>query len=342
MSVGEVREGIAPGGAPASGPATGASAPLRVLVVDDDAATRLVLASAVEVAGHTVATAGDGEEAWRVWNASHFDIILADGRMPRLDGYELCRRIRERESESESAYTYFVFVSALDDREHRLQGARAGADDYLTKPVDLDALDAQLVAAARVTALHRRLAETARVLRTDSERSFRAARTDALTALGNRRKLDEDLERAEALARRYGHRFACALCDVDLFKKFNDRYGHLAGDEALRKVAEALASELRKGDEVYRFGGEEFLVLLPEQGVEEAAEAMDRVRAAVERLAIPHEDTTTGRLTLSVGVAELSFRAGEDREAGIARADAALYRAKAQGRNRVFSERPAA
>jgi diguanylate cyclase (GGDEF)-like protein len=204
----------------------------------------------------------------------------------------------------------------------------AGADDYLVKPVELFDLQSRLIAARRVTALHAEL---------DAYRAelSRLAHTDPLTRLGNRLSMEEDLTAVDARGRRYGHRFCVAICDVDLFKTYNDTLGHQAGDEALQAVAARMKRELRAGDGVYRYGGEEFVMVLPEQTLETAGVAVERVRSAVEGLAIPHPASPSGVLTVSAGVAAFAPGATGSLDQLLEQADMAPYRAKAAGRNRV-------
>lgn len=304
-------------------PSSTSTTPLKILIVEDEPSARSGLAKAVIELGFNVRAAADGEEAWQLHRRSPADVILSDWRMPRLDGYELCKRTRAAEDEH---YTYFIFMTALADKEHFLRAMEAGADDYLTKPIDLDELRARLLSAARVMKLHRKLAERTRVLRRDSQRFFHDARVDALTDIPNRLCLREDLEALGARMARYGHRYSVGIADVDHFKDYNDRFGHLEGDVTLRNIAACIRDHLRVGDTLYRYGGEEFLVILPEQSLSAAAGAMDRVRSAVEK---------RGSVTISVGVAELDAAKKESPDGWLRRADAALYRAKGGGRNRV-------
>jgi two-component system chemotaxis response regulator CheY len=305
---------------------------LKVLIVDDDENSRRALERAVVLLGHTCRSARDGQEAWEMHQAEHADVILSDWGMPGIDGLELCRRTRV--AEGDGPYTYFIFVSAFDDREHFLQGMNAGADDYQAKPIDFDELRARFISASRVIALHRKLAEKATALRRDSQASFRMARLDVLTGVGNRLAMNEDLDVLWARAKRYGHRHCAAFCDIDWFKAYNDHYGHLAGDIVLQRVAAAARRALREADGFYRYGGEEFLVILPEQSLAEASVALNRVRAEVEALAIP-TITDFGVVTISAGLAALDLPIDEDVESWLGRADRALYLAKRGGRNRV-------
>jgi two-component system chemotaxis response regulator CheY len=304
---------------------------LRVLVVDDHEASRRALESAITSFGHDCRSAKDGLEAWHSHQASHADVILSDWEMPRMNGVELCERTRS--AQDEKGYTYFVLMTSFADKPHFLRGMEAGADDYQTKPVDLDELQARLASAGRVVTLYRKLAEKNATLRRDSQSFFQAARVDPLTGIANRLRLDEDLGALGARANRYGHRYSAAMCDIDWFKTYNDHFGHLAGDKALHDVAQALRKVLRQGDSLYRYGGEEFLAIFPEQDASDAARVAERMRAAVEALAIP---TTVGNgvVTMSVGVAELT-QGDESPLTWLERADSALYRAKASGRNRV-------
>jgi diguanylate cyclase (GGDEF)-like protein/PAS domain S-box-containing protein len=163
---------------------------------------------------------------------------------------------------------------------------------------------------------------------------YRTSRLDHLTGLKNRLQLQEDLEALVDRTRRYGHSFCVAMCDVDHFKAYNDYYGHLAGDQALKRVAEAIRAQCRAGDLAYRYGGEEFLLIFPEQTVESAAVAMERLRTAVESLGLPKAGDG-GAVTISGGMAVLHPNEAKSIDRLLQEADAALYRAKEAGRNRI-------
>jgi two-component system chemotaxis response regulator CheY len=306
---------------------------MRVLIAEDDAVSRLILRRAVETLGHECLVAVDGDEAWERYRQGEgdVDVVISDWMMPGLDGVELCRRVRSKPG---NVYTYFVLLTALSERRDFLTGMQAGADDYLTKPLDRDELSVRLLAAERITSLHRRLAEQNAELERLNRIVAESARTDPLTGLGNRLRLREDLDALQARVERYGHSYALALYDVDHFKAYNDRYGHLAGDRVLADVAATIRQHCRRGDEPYRFGGEEFLVVLPEQPSDKALIAVERTRKAVRALRLPHPDSPAGRVTVSAGLAVL--RPGERRtyEEIVREADAALYRAKRDGRDR--------
>lgn len=308
---------------------------LKVLVVQNDDAERRAIMRAVSAMGHECRTARDGVEAWEMHVREHLDVIISDWHLPRMGGLELCRRVRA--ARGNSGYTYFVVLTSFHDKDHFIRGMEAGADDCSSKPVDVDELCARLRAASRVHAIYRELAANNASLRRDRQTSFRVARVDALTQVANRLSMDEDLRALWPRVTRYSSRYSLAMCDVDRFKAHNDDLGHLAGDDALRNVAEAIRQQLRAADGVYRYGGDEFVVLLPEQPLASAARAMERVRLAVEQQRI-RTGRGEGMLTLSVGVAEFDPRVHLSPEDWIRSADAALYAAKSAGRNRVATE----
>jgi diguanylate cyclase (GGDEF)-like protein len=305
---------------------------MKVLIADDSAVARAMVEMTLSSLGHECRTAEDGNAAWEQFLAWQPDVVVSDWMMPGMDGPELCRRIRERPA----PYTYFILLTSLEAQAHVVRGMEAGADDYLRKPFDTDDLSARLIAATRVTALYERLNAQQAELEALNQRLFHESRHDPLTGVGNRIALDEQLVQLGGRAERYGHDYCVALCDVDNFKRFNDSQGHQAGDEGLRAVAGALAARCRVGDAVYRFGGEEFLLVLPEQSLESGATATERIREDVAALAIPHPACGAGAvLTMSAGVARLEPSDHGDFEAVLKRADAALYCAKDLGRNCV-------
>jgi diguanylate cyclase (GGDEF)-like protein len=288
---------------------------MKVLIADDEPGTRLLLATTLERLGHECTAAEDGDEAWERFLAAEPAMVVTDWQMPGLDGTELARRIRERPA---AAYTYVVVLTGAADEASAREAMQAGADDVLLKPLDAADLERKLIAAERVTAMHRQL--------------HADARHDPLTGIGNRLRLAEDLEAVCGRVERYGHAYCVAIADVDHFKAYNDAHGHPRGDDVLRAVATALRDTVRTGDTVYRYGGEEFVVLLPEQTLTGAEQAAERLRAAIERLGLPHPGG--GSVTVSIGVAGLGD-GGCAPDALFETADQALYAAKEDGRNRV-------
>lgn len=311
---------------------------MRILIAEDDPVSRHLLRKAVERLGHHCFAAEDGARAWRIYESREVDVVISDRMMPGLDGLELCERVRARR---EGHYTYFILLTALAEKAHRLEGVRAGADDYLTKPLDPDELEIALITAHRMTALYRLLAEQTEQLRQLNDKLFAEGRRDPLTGIANRLQMQEDLVEIQSRIERYGDRYCLALFDIDLFKRYNDTCGHVAGDEALRAVAAILSEQIRSSDKIYRYGGEEFLVALPGQSLDQAVEVVDRVRRAVEARAIPHPGRGPGSiLTVSAGVARFEGGKRSAIDETLQEADQALYRAKEAGRNRVAVQRP--
>ena len=182
-------------------------------------------------------------------------MIISDWQMPGLSGSDLCHAVR---SEEFDGYTYFILVSSHDTPEDTMNGMFAGADDYLVKPLRLAELRPRLIAGDPSTSLHSELDVQRSTLKAENRKLATAASVDPLTGLGNRRSLDRDLNVLAARVERYGHSYCVSLMDIDHFKSFNDRYGHPAGDRALRCVANQLRGQARSGDSLYRYGGDDF------------------------------------------------------------------------------------
>jgi diguanylate cyclase (GGDEF)-like protein len=307
---------------------------MRVLIAEDDTVSRLILTELLQKLGHECLTTADGQEAWELFSRCGADVVISDWMMPGMDGLEFCRRVRES---ARATYTYFILLTALSDKHHFLTGMQEGADDYLTKPLDRDELQARLVAAARVTSLHRRLADQNEELERLNRELWAQARRDPLTGLYNRLQLREDLGRLRAWVERHQRLQCVALCDLDRFKAYNDRYGHLTGDEMLCRVADVLREIRHQGGAAYRYGGEEFCLWLPERSLTAAIAALNRVREDVESLAIEHAGNAPSEIvTISAGVAALKPGDGKTADVLLRQADEALYQAKESGRNRVI------
>lgn len=305
---------------------------MKILIAEDSASSRMVIERALISLGHECITAEDGAQAWDSFQGSDVEVIISDWMMPGMDGDELCRRVRAHPT---APYAYFIILTSLEGRTHVINGMRAGVDDYLTKPFDDDELEARLIAAARVTELHHRLARQGAELERLNARLFADSRRDHLTEVGNRQRLDEDLAQWTARAVRYGHAFSIALFDIDRFKSYNDTFGHQAGDDVLRSVGHTLRGECRLGDIAYRYGGEEFMLALAGQTLEHAKMAAERMRTAIEALQIPSGISGSTVVTISAGVAEFASVDAGSFSSLLARADTALYNAKQSGRNRV-------
>jgi diguanylate cyclase (GGDEF)-like protein len=305
---------------------------VKILVADDDRTSRLIVETTLRGLGHEYESVVDGGEAWDAFRSGHHDVVISDWMMPVQTGLQLCTSIR---SHTAGSYTYFILLTNHGDSDQILEGMAAGVDDYLVKPLDPVALVARLIAAGRVTALHRKLGGRQTKLEGLNSELTAIARRDPLTGLGNRRALQEDVDVLEARVLRYGHRYCMAVLDVDLFKAYNDNYGHQAGDRVLETIAKVFLGNARSGDTLYRYGGEEFLCIFPEQSLATGAQAVERMRIGVERLAIPHTGSPVGVLTVSAGLAILEPGDIRPASAVLREADDSLYRAKGLGRNRV-------
>jgi diguanylate cyclase (GGDEF)-like protein len=310
---------------------------MKILVADDDPTSRLIARLAVQRLGHECDTATDGTRAWAAFLAGQPDVVISDWMMPGQTGLQLCQNIR---ADPHGGYTYVILLTSQGAHDQILQGMNAGADDYLIKPLDPDELQARLIAATRVTSLHHQLADQRTQLQALNHELATLARRDPLTGLSNRRVLQEDLELLEARVARYGHRYCMTLLDIDHFKAYNDTHGHQAGDDVLQAVSAQLQHQARAGDALYRYGGEEFLCILPEQTLATGIHATQRMRASVQLLSIPHHTNSTGVITLSAGVATLDPDHPRPAHEVLKEADDALYQAKQHGRNRVENIAP--
>jgi diguanylate cyclase (GGDEF)-like protein len=318
---------------PIDAPDPGHAGP-TVLVADDHPEVVAYLHAILDDAGFVVRTARDGRHAWAILQREDIAIVLTDWSMPGVDGLELCRRVRRRE---EQPYTYVILLTGRTDSRDRLEGMRAGADDYLVKPIDRHELIARLEIARRILGMQRTILERsaqaerlAAELRLQNERLAELAWTDGLTGLCNRRRFLDSLDSALSLAARRDAPLSVALIDVDRFKQYNDAHGHQAGDEVLRQVAELLRRHVRAHDLPARHGGEEFLVLLPETDAQAALCLAERLRVAIEAHPWPHR-----LVTASLGVATAEAMDARDPSVLLDRADRALYHSKRTGRNRV-------
>ena len=293
----------------------------KVLVADDDAINREVLGELLKPE-YTVLLARNGAQTLERAARHLPDLILLDVMMPDMDGYEVLRRLR---ADPQTANISVIFISGLDRPEDEANGLKMGASDYIVKPFN------QTVVMARV-ALHLQVVRQRRMLE-------RLANIDGLTELANRRRFDEVYEREWQRARRSGRPLSLALLDIDAFKQFNDRYGHPAGDRALRSVARVAGAAMRRpADLAARYGGEELLLLMPETDVGDALRVAQAVREAVAALNIAHEASSVAPLlTVSIGGATLVAADADEQPSDLFEAaDTQLYRAKQAGRNQVW------
>ncbi len=241
---------------------------MTILIAEDDPVSSLVLRRSLDGLDEEIVAASDGEEAWRIVRDRHdIRIVISDWMMPRVDGVELCRRVRAL---TDRPYVYFILLTAKAFREDRLAGLAAGADDFLTKPLDRAELLARLSVARRLIATQEelrlrseQLEQLHAELSRQNERLAELATSDGLTGLKNHRHFRDALAIGLSLANREQMPYSLVMLDVDHFKQYNDAFGHPAGDAVLCDLARVLRGSVREHDLVARYGGEEFVLLLP-------------------------------------------------------------------------------
>jgi two-component system cell cycle response regulator len=298
---------------------------MKVLVAEDNPVFQTMLRTMLTKWGYEVTIVRNGVDAWQALQVEDCPrLAILDWMMPGMDGVEVCRRVRTAGREP---YTYLLLLTARTDSQDLVEGMDAGADDYLTKPFNANELRVRLRAGRRILDLQEELLRAREALRDQ-------ATHDNLTGLLNRGSVLESLRNEISRARRESQPVALLIVDLDRFKSINDTYGHLAGDAALRESARRMKSAARRYDAIGRYGGEEFLIVLPGCDSEAARAQADRIREAVgagplstAALSIP--------VTCSIGIASRTIPSPSDADSLVREADLALYAAKANGRNRV-------
>jgi two-component system, cell cycle response regulator len=297
----------------------------RVLVAEDDAMFRRILQSWLENWGYRVAVAEDGAKAWNILQQNlPPQILILDWMMPEMNGLELCRKVREQ---NRVPYQYILLATAKDAKQDLVRGLEAGADDYLTKPFDKSELQARLRACTRILTLQDHQIKAQEQLR------FQASH-DPLTGIWNRGAILETLHRELERAARAESAVGVLLLDVDHFKTINDTHGHLTGDGVLREITQRMIKAARTYDSVGRYGGEEFLIVLPGCSKGQIRQSGERIRSAVDNGPIRINGSEIS-VTVSIGAA-VAPRGTTSETEMLAAADAALYRAKEIGRNRII------
>lgn len=290
----------------------------KILLVEDSVVQRSILTRQLTEHGFEVFSAADGEEAFAIAERALPDLVLLDLMLPKVGGLEVCRRLK---ASPHTAPVPVIFITSSRSPEEKIKALECGAHDFLTKPVTRQELLTRIRFLLRQKQLFDSLAEQ--------------ARKDPLTGLSNRRQLMSDLHLEMERAKRYGTPLSLILLDVDQFKRYNDTHGHPAGDDVLRQLARLLTLNVRAFDKVARYGGEEFVVILPQTNLPGAVATAEKLRRAIEEHPFLHgERQPGGRLTISLGVAGFPEHAGSVDDL-LNRADQAMYRAKAAGRNRV-------
>ena len=303
---------------------------MNILIAEDDAPTRTLLQSLLTSWGYQVTVAHDGNEAWRILSApEHPHLAILDWVMPGLDGLEIVQR--KRKEEDGDSY-YFIVVTSANSENAVVEALAAGANDFVCKPFNLNELRARVAVGLRISNLQQTLVDKLRKLQEATEIISQLARTDELTGLHNRRSFREFFTQTRNAAIRHNHPLSLICVDLDHFKTVNDTLGHSEGDLVLKEFAKLMQDMVRSGDVIVRFGGEEFMILLPHTDSTAATVLAERIRVAFEQ---NNGNAAPLAVTASFGVAQ--WQGGEQEDDLIRRADAALYRAKHEGRNRVVT-----
>ena len=303
----------------------------RILVVDDHEDNIELLRARLEARGYIVDSAADGQAALDQVDRQTPDLILLDVMMPKLDGIEVVRRLK---SNPALPFIPVIMQTALDSTENKVEGLDAGADDYITKPINFAELEARVNSLLRIKKLQNDLAEREKQLSVLNDKLREISLTDGLTKVDNRRSLEERLHEMWEHSLRLHEPIAIVMCDIDKFKSVNDNYGHQAGDAVLQQFARLLKDEAREIDRVGRYGGEEFLLILPGTVLDAAVTFAERLREKVESNTFSYPGGTLRR-TMSCGVGASPHPRVKDQEGLLRAADDALYVAKETGRNRV-------
>ena len=301
---------------------------MRILIADDSIVSRHLLDATLRTWGYEVVVACDGIEAWRILQSEDPPkIAILDWVMPGMTGPEVCRKVRENTNDKDN-YTYILLLSSKSQREDLIEGMESGADDYLTKPFDRHELKVRLRPGIRILELQHELITAREELREQATKDF-------LTRIWNRSSILDIFQRELLRGARERRPVGVVLADLDHFKTINDTYGHFAGDAVLREFVRRTASSVRPYDSIGRYGGEEFLIILPGCGEELTRKQAERMREALgnEPMFFSEESRV---ITCSYGATAWVPDGSADEETLIRIADDALYRAKRQGRNRVM------
>jgi two-component system cell cycle response regulator len=300
---------------------------MRILIADDSIVSRHLLDATLRKWGYEVVVACDGNEAWQILQSDDSPkMAILDWMMPGMTGPEVCRKVRENAKEKD-IYTYILLLSSKSEREDLIEGMESGADDYLTKPFDQHELKVRLRPGMRIIELQHELISAREELREQATKDF-------LTRIWNRSSILDIFQRELVRGAREKRPVGLVLADLDHFKTVNDTYGHFAGDAVLREFVRRMGASVRPYDAIGRYGGEEFLIVLP--GCDEActAKQAERMREVLANELMSFNDESR-LVTCSYGATTWIPGTSADEESLIRIADDALYRAKRQGRNRV-------
>ncbi|MGA1845536.1 GGDEF domain-containing response regulator [Deferribacter abyssi] len=292
----------------------------KVLVADDDKDAREVLSAFLSKLNYKVYEASNGIDAFELIKNNNISIALIDWIMPGLNGVDLCQKIRELNL---NHYVYVIIVTGKSDKDDTLEALHKGADDYIVKPFSFKELKVRLFSAERIIKLENKLKEA-------YEKLYNETIHDFLTGILNRRSIINELNN---LYRQPEVEIGLIIIDIDNFKNINDTYGHLVGDEVLKDISRIISQTLRKTDFVGRYGGEEFLVILPYLNINESYKIAERIRKNIENNSF-HIGNLELKITVSLGVS--SVKKYENLNDALEAADKALYNAKKSGKNKTI------
>ncbi len=301
-----------------------ASQTMKILIVEDELIYRRMVKKSLLEAGYDIIEAEDGQAAWELFQKEPFHLVVTDWMMPGLDGPELVQKIR---ASGQKNYTYIIMLTAMDDKDNVVLGLESGADEYLTKPFNSRELIARVASGMRILRLEEQLMQA-------RQQMEELALHDGLTGLLNRRAIGEYAEAEFSMAARKARAMSVVMLDIDHFKNVNDQFGHKFGDEVLRQVAKILKEDLRNYDRVGRWGGEEFILILPDTQLVDAVTVAERVRMRTAAAQISLENGESFSVQISLGAA-CTTGLFPSLAKLIDAADQALYQAKNSGRNRV-------
>lgn len=296
---------------------------MKVLIADDDKLSRLFVKDLLTKWGYEALEAEDGEHAWQILQEDSPRLMVVDWMMPKMDGPELCQRLRES---SDGNYHYIILLTGRDSKEDIIGGLNAGADDYITKPFIPQELEVRLRVGRRILELQQSLQEALEVQRYQAQH-------DPLTGILNHGEILSVLEQELSRAERQGGKLAIMMGDLDHFKMVNDTFGHVAGDAVLVEVARRIKKNLRIYDTVGRYGGEEFLLVLPGCAAEEAKLIANRILNSIQSQPVLFQNNA---ITVKISLGLAFNKVGERTELNdiVQAADSVLYQAKQNGRNR--------
>ena len=314
---------------------------LRVLYVEDNKEAREAIGEMLSLFFDDVVSVKDGLEGLEEFKNSKFDLVISDIKMPRMNGVEMARNIKMMNQNMP-----VIMVTAHQEAEYLLDCIKYSIDGYLLKPINIDQVKEVLLKVSEKLYCDRiaedyelHLEELVKERTYELELAHKALMSmvnkDSMTGLYNRRYFNEVSNTLLSLAKRESKKLSALMVDIDKFKLINDTNGHIFGDDVIKDIAHILLNITRESDVVVRFGGEEFIILLPNTNIEGASLIAKKIRAAIEDKKLILEDETVVDFTVSIGVAECDYEKDDDIDSLVHRVDVAMYDAKRSGRNKV-------